>query len=92
MSSRFEIHIKIWGRVQGVFFRATAQEVAQRLKLNGFVKNASDGTVEICLIGSLNEAQDLLTKIQVVNPRIRIDKKEVASLPVTRTFSSFEIT
>lgn len=40
-------HIIVRGRVQGVFFRASAREVAVRLGLTGWVRNCSDGSVEI---------------------------------------------
>ena len=36
---------RIYGRVQGVFFRKYAREKALELNINGFVKNESDGTV-----------------------------------------------
>lgn len=39
--------IFVRGRVQGVFFRASAQETAYRLNLTGWVRNCSDGSVEI---------------------------------------------
>jgi acylphosphatase len=35
------------GRVQGVFFRATAAEIAGRHPVAGFVRNLRDGTVEL---------------------------------------------
>jgi acylphosphatase len=45
--------VSLWitGRVQGVFFRASALEKAQGLNLSGFVKNLSDGSVEIVAEG-----------------------------------------
>lgn len=39
--------IKISGKVQGVFFRASAKDVADTLGIAGFVKNATDGSVYI---------------------------------------------
>lgn len=39
--------IKISGKVQGVFFRASAKDVADKLSINGFVKNTTDGSVYI---------------------------------------------
>ncbi|MEO8802415.1 MAG: acylphosphatase, partial [Rudaea sp.] len=41
----------ISGRVQGVFFRASTREQAQRLKLGGYAKNSPDGTVEVLACG-----------------------------------------
>ena len=41
------INITIYGKVQGVFFRATTKAVADQLGVKGFVKNQSDGSVYI---------------------------------------------
>ncbi|MFT6791940.1 MAG: acylphosphatase [Cellvibrionaceae bacterium] len=43
MSKAVRIHIS--GQVQGVFYRATAREQAQNLRLNGWIKNEIDGSV-----------------------------------------------
>lgn len=42
---------RISGRVQGVGFRYFAERAAARLGLGGYVKNLSDGTVEVYAIG-----------------------------------------
>lgn len=39
--------IRISGRVQGVFYRATAMDKALQLGINGFVRNEPDGIVYI---------------------------------------------
>ena len=51
------VHLVISGKVQGVFYRATAKEQAEKLKLDGWVKNTKEGTVEILASGS---SQNLL--------------------------------
>lgn len=39
--------IRVSGKVQGVFFRASTRAEAQRLGLRGWVRNEPDGTVRI---------------------------------------------
>lgn len=46
MSTR-HLSIRVTGKVQGVFFRASTREEAQRLGLRGWVRNEPDGTVRI---------------------------------------------
>ena len=54
------IKIKVFGSVQGVFFRYTTRKVAQRLGLDGYVKNLPDGTVYIEAEGSEDKLYELL--------------------------------
>ena len=35
------------GRVQGVFYRATAKQVAEELGISGYAKNLANGEVEV---------------------------------------------
>ena len=46
------VQLLIKGKVQGVFFRASAREMAQTLDLQGWVKNTANGDVEITATGS----------------------------------------
>ncbi len=40
-------NIKVTGKVQGVYFRATCKAVADQLGVKGFVRNNNDGSVYI---------------------------------------------
>ena len=40
------LHIRASGHVQGVGFRAFVSSTARRLRLSGWVRNCSDGSVE----------------------------------------------
>jgi len=53
------------GKVQGVFFRASARNEAVRLGLHGHARNLSDGSVEVVATGSdeaLRELEQWLRK------------------------------
>lgn len=45
--------IVIVGRIQGVGFRATCRKLAMSLGLRGYAKNLMEGSVEILLVGEL---------------------------------------
>lgn len=40
------IRLLIKGKVQGVFYRATAKRTAERFGINGWIKNTEEGDVE----------------------------------------------
>ena len=44
-------HVRVTGRVQGVFFRAWAQGQARALGISGWIRNCPDGSVEAHLDG-----------------------------------------
>jgi len=44
-------HVLIHGRVQGVGYRAWAEDMARQLGLQGWVRNRRDGTVEAVFAG-----------------------------------------
>ena len=57
-------HIIFTGRVQGVGFRFTALDLANRYRLTGFVRNLADGAVELVAQGSDEQINALLQDIQ----------------------------
>ena len=52
--------IKVYGLVQGVFFRYTTRKVARRLEVSGIVKNMPDGSVYIEAEGSQDKLEELI--------------------------------
>jgi acylphosphatase len=54
------VHVSITGSVQGVFFRATCARRASDLQLAGWVRNASDGSVEAVFEGSVDAVEAML--------------------------------
>jgi len=49
----------VTGRVQGVFYRGAAQDSARRLGLDGWVRNCSDGSVELVACGEARALAEL---------------------------------
>ena len=53
------VHLIIKGKVQGVFYRATAKKEADKLSLSGWVQNTGEGNVEIVASGTQPALQAL---------------------------------
>ena len=60
--------LRVTGRVQGVWFRAWTVEQASALRLDGWVRNRTDGSVEILAAGP-SEAVDRLFALCKHGPR-----------------------
>lgn len=45
------VHLIISGKVQGVFYRASAKKKAEELNINGWIKNTREGNVEAMISG-----------------------------------------
>jgi acylphosphatase len=56
-------HAYYSGRVQGVGFRFTAQQVAQGFAVAGFVRNLPDGSVEVLAEGSAEQVNGFLSTL-----------------------------
>jgi len=76
------------GHVQGVGFRYTVKNVALRHDVRGYVRNLSDGRVELVMEGADTEMDELVNE---VCDRMSGFIKKVDSnlLPATNEFSQF---
>jgi acylphosphatase len=78
------------GRVQGVGFRYTAQTIARRHPVTGYVRNLPDGTVELVAQGTLAALSALVADLQG-NFRDNIRRCERTPLATSEPFDGFEI-
>lgn len=60
MAEKLALLCTIHGRVQGVGYRAWARKNGQKLGLSGWVRNLSDGTVELLLYGPADALHEML--------------------------------
>ena len=68
------LNFTIHGRVQGVGFRYFTLQLAQQLKLTGFVKNTKRGTVVGTVAGEKSDLQVFFEGIRKGPPLSRVDK------------------
>lgn len=82
------LNIKISGRVQGVFFRITAKEEADKLGITGFARNEPDGSVYIEAEGEVEKLEKFLKWCHGGPEVAQIDKVEITEGPL-KNFSEF---
>ena len=58
------VHVRIEGRVQGVYYRAWTAENARELGLNGWVHNRRDGGVEAVFSGDEQAVETMLKRCE----------------------------
>ncbi|MCB0428541.1 MAG: acylphosphatase [Flavobacteriales bacterium] len=85
------LHIKVKGKVQGVYYRKSAQEAAQRFGIRGYVRNESDGDVRIEAEGDDMQLDQFVTWCRKGPERAEVGRLEISEDPRVRNFSSFEI-
>ena len=80
----------VYGKVQGVFFRASTQEKAEELGLTGFVQNEPDGTVYLEAEGDSGTIKKLEAWAHRGPEHARVEKVEVQELDSLAGFERFE--
>jgi len=84
-------HIIFTGRVQGVGFRFTALDIANRYRLTGLVRNLPDGTVEMLAQGTAQTIADCLRDLQETFAGY-IKKVRIEEIPPDPQYEDFKIT
>ncbi len=62
--SKASIHIRVWGRVQGVGFRAFVREQANYFDLSGWVRNVGRDQVEVRAEGIRESLENFLEQVK----------------------------
>jgi len=79
------------GRVQGVGFRWFVEREAHILKIAGWVRNNSDGTVEILAIGTHDQLLELRSKLREGPRAARVDNVEEHEAEAPTGLNTFRI-
>ncbi len=86
---RFKITVS--GRVQGVFYRDFARREAEKLGINGYVKNLSNGNVEIVAEGEDRIMEKFLAICRKGPLMAFVKGAEIREEPPTNEFEGFDI-
>jgi acylphosphatase len=85
------VHIKIIGRVQGVYYRASTVQEAAKLGLTGWVRNCDDGSVEAIAEGPRPKLEELIAWCREGPPGARVSRVEVEWRIAERGFHGFTV-
>lgn len=91
MTDSISLQATVYGRVQGVFFRAFVARWAGELGLSGYVRNLPDGAVEVRAEGEREPLEKLVGYLKVGPPAARIDRVVTTWSKYTGKFSSFGV-
>lgn len=91
MDDQRRVRLQIYGKVQGVFFRASTRERAQQLGVSGWVKNRSDGSVEAQVEGPAEAVDKLIEWAHEGPSAARVDNLEVTEQDYRGEYSGFEV-
>lgn len=78
------------GKVQGVYFRASSQQMAIELGLSGYARNLADGGVEVMVSGDKNNVNKILEWLTHGPSEAEVDKIELKQVEL-QEYSFFSI-
>ena len=84
-----KVHVIIYGRVQGVWFRVSTKNKAEQLGITGWVRNTSDGNVEAVFEGDEKIIEEMLEWCNHGPPLAEVDNVEVKRQLASDEFDQF---
>ena len=84
------LSIQVFGKVQGVWFRASTERKAKELGIRGRVRNLSDGSVFIEASGTSVAMQSFIEWCHKGPMHARVDRLEQKEVDA-QTFTNFQI-
>jgi len=90
-SGNISVHVRIEGRVQGVWYRAWTVEQATKRHLTGWVRNRADGSVEAVFCGPADAVRSMITACNDGPTFARVDRIVEEPAPALEDgFNGFE--
>ena len=83
-------HMRIYGRVQGVYFRESMRQRAEQLHVTGWVRNCPDGSVEAVAQGDTVAVGRLIEWAQRGPEPAKVDELDVESVEADMLYATFD--
>lgn len=83
------LHLVMYGRVQGVWYRDSMRREAEHLGVSGWVRNRSDGAVEAMVQGEAAAVDELVRWAHCGPQLAEVERVEVE--PGSGSFAGFEV-
>ncbi|MCA0201079.1 MAG: acylphosphatase [Proteobacteria bacterium] len=84
------VRLRIFGRVQGVGYRAWTAHKAKKLGLAGWVRNLNDGTVECEVQGAREAIEALVAACHAGPPIARVTQVNAEDVSGADVYSGFQ--
>lgn len=92
MAEMARLSAKVYGRVQGVFFRYFVKNAAKNLGLKGYVRNLPSGNaVEVQAEGDKQQLEKLIEQLKIGPPGAWVNRVEIDWSGYSREFTDFSI-
>jgi acylphosphatase len=91
MDENKRLHATVHGRVQGVGFRYFVMECANRLDLNGWVRNRFNGTVELVAEGPQDRLDNLIQDLERGSRSSNVTRVDQQFMTASGEFTRFGI-
>lgn len=88
---KVKAHIIVTGRVQGVYFRGNTQKEAQKLNVNGWIRNLDDGRLEAVFEGKKENINKLINIVREGPSRAEVTDLELEWQDFKGEFTDFQI-
>ncbi len=89
--ARIRAEVRVCGRVQGVWFRQSTKQTAERYGVTGWVRNNQDGSVSALFEGDEAAVDQVLAWCRQGPELARVDDLQVERLAASGEFSHFSV-
>ncbi len=85
------LRVKIYGKVQGVFFRVFIKKEAEKIGLVGWIRNEKESTVIVEFEGEIDKLKELIRQCKKGSPASKVEKIDYEFSDELQGYNSFKI-